>query len=695
MADTGASLSLVPASSGDWTVEHAIPGRIRFRAEQLKDDAGRCLSLRRQLSLEPGISSVTTTPLLGTLTLRYERRRLSGQDVQELFQRTLDKLQLPDARPESLPGASADVQLLALLGALLATPLLPLPARYLLTLAAISPSLWQSVTRFRDGGRASHVLDSGALLLSTLAGRYGVAQVNNLMHVLALRLEKQAVDDTESKLRQRALPPQAEYAVLRGGNFVSAAAEDLQAGDTLRLSATEMVPLESIVIRGSGQISVAFTPDRADAGPGHRVSAGSELVEGELEMVCLRDWTEGNFARMASFIEIAIRNRQNHDLYTARMAERLVPVTVLISAAVYGFTRDLARASSAAQADFGAAAELVTPVSVESSIAAGATRGILYRGGDVIERLAGLDTLVFDRSGTLTRAEWKLVQINALGKGSEEECQKLLDSLLYHCCRADVLASCGGELPPLVTLSHAEVEQVQQHGLHMRHEGKLLSLVTLTAAQQRFGIDNVSWGTPLDRVGVLFFLVVDGELAAIARFSDSLSPGNIAGLEALRRQGIENMYLISQESTASLHPELASLPLNGFHTGLREMEKLHFIQELLDRGDRVGLVSDGLFRAGGDCLNICLGTDRDARPLDADVWLMAANIRSLAEARELAMRSADRLKKSHRLSQAGKGSMLLASSFDMLPPALAAALGNATTVATMRWVLNIDGGESL
>jgi cation transport ATPase len=189
--------------------------------------------------------------------------------------------------------------------------------------------------------------------------------------------------------------------------------------------------------------------------------------------------------------------------------------------------------------------------------------------------------------------------------------------------------------------------------------------------------------------------MADGTCAGIARFSDALSPGNIEAIEALREQGIGNLYLISHERAACLHPELTGLPLDGFHTDLSELEKMSFIQDLVDRGHRVGLVSDGLFRAGSDCLNLCLGAVPEARPLDADVWLMRSDIRGLATAHRLAQHSTARLKRGHRGSQASKGAMLLASSFDLVPPSLAAALGNAATLGMMRYTQNIKSGETL
>ena len=107
------------------------------------------------------------------------------------------------------------------------------------------------------------------------------------------------------------------------------------------------------------------------------------------------------------------------------------------------------------------------------------------------------------------------------------------------------------------------------------------------------------------------------------------------------------------------------------------------------------MVSDGLLRVGKDSLVICAGTAPGNRPMEADIWLMHTGIASLAQAHRLARSATSSLKRSHRTSQVSKGAMLLATSFDLLPPALAAAIGNGVTLGVMRSSKRINNGELL
>lgn len=696
MADAGAPLSLVPDGERLWRVAHAIPGRIRIRAEGLHGHGERCGKFREFMLAQSGITDVAVTPQIGTATIRYARRKLSRPDLDALLQEALAQpLSATRGRPDSPVACVDDSKIAAMLLGLALTPLLPPPGRYMVTLAVISPTMWQAAVSLRGGGGSSRALEAFAMLASTLAGRYGVAQVNNLMHTLGHKLEREAVLETEVELRRQGAAPLSRCTVERDGKTRECDVTDLLAGDRMRLCAGDTVPLESLVLDGEAGIAGGFECGEHTVHRGDRVAAGARLAEGMLELVCLQRWSEGVYARLAGFIEIALRNRVRQDYYAAQLADRLVPFTVIISAAVYGFTRDLARTSSALQADFGASYELVTPISVESTIAAGAARGILFRGGEAIERVAQLDALVFDRSGTLTRGEWSLVQVAPTGrKFSAKRCRELLSRLVLNCCRPVALAAAGEKPPPLATLTHTEVQQIENHGIYLRSDGLSIFMTEAEAAAQRFGVSPAPEAATLPGE-VVFSLLVDGDLVATVRFSDALTPGTGDLLKALRQHGIRQVHLVSHESEERLHPELKGLPFDAVHTGLDELDKLHFIQQLADEGHRVGLVSDGLFRAGSDCVNICLGVEPDARPLDADVWLLQPEPQRLVDALALAVGSAARLRQGHRGSQVSKGAMLLASSFEIIPPTVAAAAGNAATLALMRYVRNMRYGGKL
>ena len=161
MAEAGTPLSLVPDGDRLWGVEHAIPGRIRIRAEGLHGHRERCGQFREFMLAQSGVTAVDVTPRIGTATIRYAQRKLSRRDVDALLQEALAQpLSAARRRPGTPAAGVDDSRITAMLLGLALTPLLPPPGRYLVTLAAISPTMWQAAVSLRSGGGASRALDA-------------------------------------------------------------------------------------------------------------------------------------------------------------------------------------------------------------------------------------------------------------------------------------------------------------------------------------------------------------------------------------------------------------------------------------------------------------------------------------------------------------------------------------------------------
>jgi cation transport ATPase len=690
MTDADHALSLVQGDGLRWSIAHQSPGRIRYRVPALRREPARCRQLVAMLAAEPGVREVRASERVGSLTLRYSRRTLSRQAIDTLLNAALEQVRspVPDTSPEFIHHDPATLVLL-LLG-LVTTPLVPLPARYAITSAAIAPSLWRAASKLGRPQATRHLQDAASLLLATLAGRYGAAQVNNFLHVLARYTEQTAIASTEAGLRQGTRLEAAVYAVLRGGERLELGAEGLRAGDQLTLASRRVLPLDAVVLRG--EASVRQGTKHAQPGPvqpGDILVAGTAIEDGSIEVTLLQDWRDGSYYRLQSFVELAFRDREGAELYAMRLADKLAPYSLLVSSAVYGFTRDLSRASSTLQADFSSAMNLVTPVAVESAMYRAAMGGVLFRNGHAIEQLAAVDTVVFDRFGTLTEPLWHL---DHCVPSATYQAQSLLDdfSAMVVACLRPQLSAQPGELPPVVSLTHQEVLAISAHGLHMSVRGRQLSLVSPEALPRYLDAEDPSLSDPDAPAGTdVFYLLEDGGSLGRIYLANRLAPGCADTIDTLRAAGISEIHMVTHEQDTAVHPELAGLSLDGIHCELDELDKLQFIHGLIRRGRRVALVSDGLFQARGDCLNLCLAARPETRQLDADIWLLWPDLAGIVAARQLATQASRVIEKNYRASLAVNGGVLLAASFDLLPPTVAAILSNSVTLAMMRTALGL------
>ncbi len=672
--DEGVSLTLVHEGESRWQVRHDRPGRLRVVVPELLERRAACAALQARLLTWPGISRVDVSPRLGSVTIRYRRHHVSRRDVDGAL---LDGLDQPEPLNRELrPLPDVELKLVVLLVALAATPLLPRAGRLALTVATITPSLLQGVRELRQRGLANKVQDAAALLLTTVAGRFGAAQISNLMHVIAQQFETRAVVATEAGLRQQARPRLPLYTVRRGTETLRARAAQLCGGDCLTLEAGDVVPLDAMVLDGAARATHGFTTREFAIRGGDSLPAGSILREGRLELALLQSWSEGTLAHLEEFVEAAIQGRESADLYSLRLADRLAPYSILVAAAVYGFTRDLARSSSSMQADFGGSLNLSTPVAIEAAIAAGANCGLLFRSGAVIERVAAVDTIVFDRSGTLTAGDWSLQRVVPQGRRQKARAHRRLTEVLLRCCRRAVLDAAAADPPLLQSLNHAEVQLLGEQGVQCRIGGRNCCVLEQDLAVQRFGIEAAA--VPAGGLGLCLF--EEGQLLARFEFGSALDPEAQLSLAALRAAGVSELHMITQEAPERLPEGLFDLGLDSIQAGLDEVGKLRYLNRLQKSGRRVALVSDGLLHAPGECLNICFSNGLATRQIDADVWILRAELPALLAARTLAQETAAKLQGNQRINVVANGAVLLAASFDLLPPALAALLSNGVTL---------------
>jgi cation transport ATPase len=327
-------------------------------------------------------------------------------------------------------------------------------------------------------------------------------------------------------------------------------------------------------------------------------------------------------------------------------------------------------------------------------MAAGAAEGVLFRSGDAIEQLAGVDTLVFDRAGTLTRPEWRLAGVSGSRALPKAGCEALFAQVVTRCCRPPVAHAYEGEVPRIGSLSHAELKKINGEGLHMRRDGQLLSVVGVETAVARFGVALSARQRHAAPGDVVICLLLDGRCVGVARFNNALAPGAASALVALRHAGIEQIHMITQESRERLHPDLCQLELDELQSQLVDLDKRRFVRDLIEAGRRVAVISDGLFRADGECLNICVGAEPEARPLEADVWLLRGDVRQLVPALALARRCRGLQKSQQRSNFGANGAVLLAASFDLLPPTAAAVLSNSVTLAMMHFARGFHTGST-
>ena len=394
----------------DYTIVHELPGRIRLRADE-RFSAGESAAIDALLRTQPGIKSSVSSWRTGSILLTFEpeqrdRVLLTVKALTPDYYRDI-AAQMPalPAAPRHMPGLG-DV-LLSTLWRVVRRSCLPLPLRHVLTVFRALPYFRRAVHSMFCHGRLNvSVLDAAAIGAAMAQKDFKTA--STVMYLL--RLGDELEEWTHRKSRENlsdSLKLNIGSVWVRGNDGVEREIPiaALRVGDRAVVRQGTMIPADGIVISGEAAVNQASMTGESEAvlrRAGQSVFAGTIVEEGEL---CVRVTALSGSTRVdqiARLIDESEKRKAGVQFRAERLADSLVPYNFGLAVLIWLFTRDMRRASAALMADYSCAIKLCTPLAILSAMSSGVRRGVLIKGGKALESLSTVDTVVFDKTDTLT-----------------------------------------------------------------------------------------------------------------------------------------------------------------------------------------------------------------------------------------------------------------------------------------------------
>jgi len=446
--------------------------------------------------------------------------------------------------------------------------------------------------------------------------------------------------------------------VLREGQEVEVPVEEVRVGEVFVLRPGDRVPLDGVIVRGESALdesSITGESMPVDKGPGQEVFAGTINTTGSLEVRVTRPASASTLARMIELVEQA----QSEKAVTQRLIDRLeqpyalgvlamTALAIVIPVAFLNepFTRAFYRAMTLMVAASPCAVVISTPAAVLSAIAAGARRGVLFKGGVYVEALARVRAIAFDKTGTLTEGRTRLVQMGVRpGTGlPEDELLRLAAAVQqrseHHLARATVAAARERGL----TIPEAEgFQAVVGKGVRAMVEGATVHVGNLryfeAAWQAADGFDEGRAAVEaLARQGWTAVLVVrerDGQREVLGwlAFADRLRPGAAETIRRLHALGVAHVALLTGDNRHVAEAIGREAGVDAVHAELLPAQKVAHVKALVDRYGAAAMVGDGVNDApalAAATVGIAMGgAGTDVALETADVVLMRDDLAAL------------------------------------------------------------------
>jgi len=610
------------------TVLHALPGRVRLHCPALATLNGRSPEVEERLRQLPGVRDVRVTPLIGSALVHFDPRRSSCEQIRRATAAAVAAAAPGVAkRRRALPAdmaaerqvqeESAEGQLWRVVGASLVglywlvrpAQVTPTLLRRLLAAPALT-ALALSATVFRSGLKAlvrdrrpnADTLTSTAVLAAVLTGQGGSALAIVWLTELGELLTAATIRRTRSAIRDLLAVGQERVRRLRSdGSEEQVDLAVLQPGDRILVLAGEKISVDGVVEEGEAAVDQAsltgeFLPAYKTGRGG--VLAGTVVQSGRLTIRAEKVGDETAVARLVKLVEEASARQTRVQGLADQLSARLLPAHFGLALLVYLATGNPSRALSLLVVDYSCSLRLSTATALAATVYTAARHGVLIKGGQILEELAQVDTLVLDKTGTVTAGAVRVTDVVPVRTGTnaaELVCAAAAaEESSPHPLAAGIVGKAheiGGSIP-----RHHHSQIVLGRGVTTQTDGGLIQVgnrqfmaeagVPLPAAEET--------ARRLAESGAaVVYVARDGELLGLLGVRDPLRHHVREAVRRLRRLGVGEVHMLTGDTAEQARVVAARIDVDWVQAGLLPEDKISTVRQLQGQGRRVLMVGDG------------------------------------------------------------------------------------------------------
>jgi Cu+-exporting ATPase len=450
-----------------------------------------------------------------------------------------------------------------------------------------------------------------------------------------------------------------DVAVLRGGDEVRVPVEQLAVGDRFVVRPGEKVATDGVVVEGTSAVDASLLtgePVPVEVGPGDAVAGATVNAGGRLVVEATRVGADTALAQIARLVHDAQTGKAPVQRLADQVSAVFVPVVIALAVATLGFWLAAAATDSASVAFTAAVAVLIiacpcalglaTPTALLVGTGRGAQLGILIKGPEILESTRRVDTVVLDKTGTVTTGRMALVEVVPAAGIDADEALRLAGSVEDASEHPIAQAIAAGARARGIELAPVEsFDSTQGLGVQGVVDGR-----AVVAGRERFLAD---WGLTLpaelqaakddaEAAGRTPILVGwDGAATAVVVVADTLKATSAEAIAALRALGLRPVLLTGDNERAA-RAVAAEVGIDEVVAEVLPEDKVAVVRRLQEEGRVVAMVGDGVNDAAALAqadLGLAMGTGTDVAIEASDITLVRGDLRSAADAIRLSRRT--------------------------------------------------------
>ncbi|MDF2568710.1 MAG: heavy metal translocating P-type ATPase [Sporomusa sp.] len=548
------------------------------------------------------------------------------------------------------------------------------------------------VAIYKRGDTKVGLLVSIAIIASIAVGEYFAAAEVALIMTIGEMLEHITLEKSNTALKKLAELTPLKARILDGETEREIAAELVKTGDRLLVKPGEKIPVDGVVSFGYATVDQATITGESipvECRNGDSVFGGTIVTMGSIEFVATKVGQDTALGHIIKMVKEAQASKAPSARIIDRWANWFVPLSLTIAVLVYLVTGDIVRGVTILIVFCPCAMLLSTPTAVAAAIGAAARRGILIKGGEILERVGSLDTILFDKTGTITLGKpsvkdircyncWERNALLAIAAGIEKRSE-------HHLAKAIIAEA---EKDSIAFIEPASWEPVIGQGIVAEKDGTTFLLgnksllenkqVILTQEQQEYCLENQKAGA------TVVFIAANGLLAGIITIQDLIREGSKEAIQALFTEKIKRVVLLTGDATTvgNAVGEQVNIPI--VHGDLLPGDKVKYVEIYQQGGRKVAMIGDGINDAPALAkadIGIAMGySGTDIAVEAADIVLLSDDLKKIPETIQKSRKAIRTIWQNIVVANVINFAAIILAAFGLLGPVAAAIVHNVGAI---------------
>ena len=708
-------------------IVHRLRGRIRIKSKAFKYVGNSLKSeIEKQLLQVRYIKSVEISLITGTILIYFEDVSLSDQNLINLIQNTLNSHIFEICKNEKVEKSSKYVierklqeespkeivkKIIATAGLLgynlffkSKSPVALTGIRRFLnyntlsTLALAMPVLKNGVNSLIKNKRPNaDTLSSSAIISSILLGKESAAltimfleEVSELLTVYTMEKTRGAIKDMLS------VGENYVWKEISEDNVKRVPIEEIQKDDIIVVQTGEKISVDGKIIKGEAlidQSSITGEYMPIKKSKGDDVYAGTIVKNGNISIIAEKVGDDRTVSRIIKLVEDANSNKADIQNYADTFSAQLIPLNFILAGIVYASTRSLTKAMSMLVIDYSCGIRLSTAVAFSAAINTAAKNGILVKGSNFIEELSKAETVIFDKTGTITEGKPKVQSIEIFdnsisenemiglaGAAEEQSSHPLATAIMSE------IKDRGIEIP-----KHNKIKTVVSRGVETKI-GKGKDAITIRVGSKKYMLENnvdLTLATNAER-GIIsrgeigLYVAQNEKIIGLIGVSDPPRENIKKAINRLRNYGVDDIVLLTGDLRQQAETIASRMSIDRYESELLPEDKAKNILKFQSKGSNVIMIGDGVNDAPALSyanVGVALGSTRtDVAMEAADITITQDNPLLVPGVIGLSKNTVKTIKENFAMVIGLNTFALVLGATGILAPIYASVLHNSTTI---------------